>query len=133
MDDSSVESILRKIVSIIDHKIWSKPLYSEQEVHDSPDEKASGRPILEHIAVFDHSGIVTVHGYFGSESVTEVGTIARVVEISVCENNEMQIPWSASDSVKLLLKFLALRSPSGINQDETGLGPYYVAVADDSA
>jgi hypothetical protein len=55
--------------------------------------------VPKHVPVFGHPGIVLVHGDSCPKLFAEVGSIADVVEIAVCQNDEEDIARVSFDEV----------------------------------
>jgi hypothetical protein len=125
-----IEPVFREVVSFVYGKIGFESLYPEEDIDDFSREKIAFLSVPEHVSAFDHSGIVIVHGDLRAELLTEIGAIAGMVKISMCQNDEIKTARLAAYAVKFLLEFGALGCPPGIDQDKTRTGFYNVAIAD---
>jgi hypothetical protein len=92
MDNFSLESIVREIVSILAGNIRFESIrlaQADKQTKYRSDDNILFFSVPGHVAVFDHTGIVTVHGDFRAELLPEIGSIATVVEIAMSKENQL--------------------------------------------
>ena len=131
MNDPGIQSILREIVSILETQVWFQSFRfaePEEDRGNHSDDSIGLLPVPEHVAPFDHTGVVIMHGYSRMELLTEVGGIAGMVKIPVCQNHKLEAARLASRAFKLSLKLGAPAGAPCIDQDMATFGFYEVAI-----
>jgi hypothetical protein len=126
-----VEAVLTEIVSVLKVQVGAASLRfakPEEDRGHSSDEEVAALSVPEDVASFEHPGIVAVHGDPGAEPAVQIGGIARMVEIPVCEDDELQIAGLAARVLQLPLDLLALVRRPGVNEDEPTISYDDVAV-----
>lgn len=79
-------------------------------------------------SMFNHSQIISVHGYSCTVLSLEIRAIAGMVMISMSYLDELEISRLAARTFKFFPKVGALGWKPGINQDITCVGFYQVAI-----
>jgi hypothetical protein len=87
-----------------------------------------GFSVPAHVSAFNHSQIISVHGYSCTVLSPEIRAIAGMVMISMSYYDELEISRLAARTFKFFPKVGTLGWKPGINQDITCVGFYQVAI-----
>ena len=120
-EDRRVKSVFREIVTILDKEVGDEPFRfseSEKDRGNHFHETIALLSIPEHVSVFSHSDIVTVHSYLCPELRTQICAVARMVEITVGQDDEVKIPGLAAGALQFILELSAPLCGTRVDQDK---------------
>ena len=61
-------------------------------------------------------------------NLSEIGGIAGVVKVAMGKHDELEMAWLTTCADEFSLKFGALVGPAGVDEDNSGVGFYEIAV-----
>lgn len=129
--DASIESIFRQIGPIHDIPVQLKPIgfgESEYKRCDGSEKTIAVPAVIEHVAVGRHARIIRVHRDLRPELGSQKSGIANMIEISVGEENQLEIARATICACQFLFKDSPLVAHSSVNQQIASIALEQIAI-----